>query len=320
MTTNPNNEQIILGISSCLLGEPVRFDGGHKSNVYIKTTLGKHFQFKSFCPEVEAGLGVPRETLGLIETNGEQHIVYNSDTSRSLNKPFTESASRQVKWQESICGYILKSKSPSCGMQQIDIIRDGTLKKNGTGIYASILIQHFPNLPIESEDRLSIVKIRQQFIRRVFVYHRWKKRINNQPTLHAVKCFHRQHTSLLMASDSSRAEQLSSWLEQAHKLDFDVLLLGYEKQLMLILQSCPTRTSNTMALQQLIKPLLLQSNKTRNKVKTLLDEYSKGLLTFNSIRKSVNEYQQESAKESTGRDWYLQPDRREIDLLSNDNY
>jgi len=320
MTTKPNNKQIILGISSCLLGEPVRFDGGHKSNTYIKNTLGKHFQFKSFCPEVEAGLGVPRETLGLIETNGEQHIVYNSDTSRSLNKTFTEGINRQIKWQESICGYILKSKSPSCGMQQIEIIRDGSLENNGTGIYASALTQRFPNLPIESEDRLSSIKIRQQFIRRVFVFHRWKTLIKNQPSLQTVKYFHRQHISLLMASESKRAEQLSYWLEQDHKRDFNALLSGYEKQLMLVLQLCPTHTSNTMVLKKLIKRLFLQSQHPCNKVTSLLNNYNKRLLTFNSIRESVREYQQKTAKNPTERDWYLEPDRREAELLSNDNY
>ena len=253
MSKNSEPEKALLGISGCLLGEPVRFDGGHKRNAYIVQTLGRYFEFKSFCPEVDIGLGVPRDTLGLIEKKGEQRIVFNKNANHDLTNALNESVARQAQWQRDICGYILKSRSPSCGIQNVELIQKDIISLRGVGIYAAGLMQDFPNLPIESEDRLENVELRNNFIRRVFVYRRWKILINKYPGLRDVQHFHRQHSSLLMASDAERHKQLTYWLEKPLELKSDTLISDYAKQLMSILKTLATRKNNTHVLRQITK-------------------------------------------------------------------
>ncbi len=253
MRKNCGTKKPLLGISGCLLGEPVRFDGGHKRNAYIVQTLGRYFEFKSFCPEMDIGLGVPRDTLGLIEKKGEQRIVFNKDANHDLTKALNESVVRQAHWQRDICGYILKSRSPSCGIQNVELIQKDIISLRGVGIYAAGLMQDFPNLPIESEDRLENVELRNNFIRRVFVYRRWKILINKYPGLRDVQHFHRQHSSLLMASDAERHKQLTYWLEKPLELKSDTLISDYAKQLMSILKTLATRKNNTHVLRQITK-------------------------------------------------------------------
>jgi len=321
MSKNSETEKILLGISGCLLGEPVRFDGGHKRNAYIVQTLGRYFEFKSFCPEVDIGLGVPRDTLGLIEKKGEQRIVFNKDTKHDLTKALKESVARQAQWQRDICGYILKSRSPSCGIQNVELIQKDIISLSGIGIYAAGLMQNFPNLPVESEDRLENIELRNNFIRRIFVYRRWKILTNTKPGLRDVQHFHRQHSSLLMASDSERYKQLTCWLEKPLELKSDTLISDYEKQLMSILKTLATRKNNTHVLKQLTKKLSPQLNtEDKDKTEEIVRNYNRGLLSFNIATGQIRQYQQQHIETPLERDWYLDPAPGELALLSNTTF
>ena len=168
------DEPIKIGISSCLLGEKVRYDTGHKKNQYIVNVLAQYFQFISFCPEMDIGLGTPRETIRLVDVDNVIKCVGTKTIDLDVTEKLTESAQQQKSWHAQLSGYILKKDSPSCGMERVRVYKGNMPERNGTGVYAKQLIKNFPYLPIEEEGRLGDPIIRENFIQRVFIFHRWK--------------------------------------------------------------------------------------------------------------------------------------------------
>ena len=175
---------IRIGISSCLLGEQVRFDGGHKRDAYIVGTLGQFFQWVPVCPEMDLGLGTPRESLRLVGTPEAPHLV----TTRSQHD-YTEAMQRCVAERLTgltklgLHGYILKKDSPSCGMERVRVYsQDGAAQRQGRGLFATALMQRLPLLPVEEEGRLQDMRLRENFITRVFAYQRWSEFVAMPPT------------------------------------------------------------------------------------------------------------------------------------------
>jgi len=175
MPAESNVEKIPIGISSCLLGEKVRYDGGHKYNSYIVTTLGNRFEYRSFCPEMTIGLGVPRNTIRLIDVDNQTRCVGTNDSDFDVTDRLKTCATEQTPWISTIYGYIFKKGSPSCGIEKVKIYRNEQLERNGIGIYARAIMDHFPTLPIEDEERLNDPLIRENFIEKVIMYKRWRE-------------------------------------------------------------------------------------------------------------------------------------------------
>lgn len=163
-----------IGISSCLLGNHVRYDGGHKRAAFLVEAFGQAVEWVAVCPEVEIGLGVPRPTLGLQQVGGDLHLLRPSDGA-DLTEAMLAYARRRVRDLErlGLCGYVLKKGSPSCGMDGVEVYREaGAPIRSGRGIFARVLLERFPNLPVEEEDGLNDPERRQSFIERVFAYRR----------------------------------------------------------------------------------------------------------------------------------------------------
>ena len=133
---NEHAHQIRVGLSSCLLGEEVRFDGGHKSNAYIRKTLSHYFEFVPFCPEVESGMSIPRPTIQLRYTDRGVRCVGVKDHNIDVTDQLLGCAEQQRHWLAGLCGYILKKDSPSCGMTRVKIYREDYADRVGTGIFA----------------------------------------------------------------------------------------------------------------------------------------------------------------------------------------
>jgi uncharacterized protein YbbK (DUF523 family) len=149
-------EKIKLGISSCLLGENVRYDGGHKLDRFLKDTLGEYVEYVSVCPEVECGLGVPRESMHL-EGDPDSLCLITTRTRQDMTQRMVNWARKRVTQleKEALCGFIFKSDSPSSGMERIKIYNENRMPvKKGVGIFAGIFMAHFPLLPVEDEGRL----------------------------------------------------------------------------------------------------------------------------------------------------------------------
>jgi uncharacterized protein YbgA (DUF1722 family)/uncharacterized protein YbbK (DUF523 family) len=214
----PESERLIrVGISSCLLGNEVRFDGGHKHDRYLTDTLGRFFQWVPVCPEVEMGLGTPRETLHLIGDPAAPRIVF-ARTGADQTHAMQAWAGRRLDdlARQDLCGYILKSKSPSCGMERVRVYGPaGSPAKNGVGIFARALMDRFPLLPVEEEGRLHDPALRENFIERVFCYRRWRALVAGGLTRGKLVAFHTAHKLLLMAHSPKQYAELGRLVANA---------------------------------------------------------------------------------------------------------
>ena len=182
MTYDADSEKIPVGISSCLSGQEVRFDGGHKQNAYIMQTLGQCFDFRTFCPEVDIGLGIPREPIRLVARAGQLRCVGTRTAELDVTDALVECADRQRTWQRDICGYILKKDSPSCGMERVKVYGGNMPSRTGAGIVAARMMENFPDLPVEEEGRLGDPVLRENFVHRVFIYWRWRQQVADRPS------------------------------------------------------------------------------------------------------------------------------------------
>ena len=168
-------KKIPVGISSCLLGHNVRYDGGHKRNTYIIDTLGRYFDFQPFCPEVEIGLGIPRTPIYLVKKNNEVRCVDTKNPKKDLTDSLRGYARQQENTFQNLCGYILKKGSPSCGMEKVKVHENNTYRREGIGIYAKEMMRINPLLPVEEEGRLGDSQLLENFIQRVYVLYGWKQ-------------------------------------------------------------------------------------------------------------------------------------------------
>ena len=193
--------KIRLGISACLLGQAVRYDGGHKHDRFITETLGQYVEFVPVCPEVECGLGIPREAMRLVGDLEQPRLL----TIRS-RKDYTDQmlawAQRRVREleREDLSGFIFKSDSPSSGMERVKVYNDkGMPVKKGIGLFARAFMEHFPLLPVEDEGRLHDPKLRENFIEAIFAFKRWRDVVTSGPGRKELVAFHTRHKLLLLA-------------------------------------------------------------------------------------------------------------------------
>jgi uncharacterized protein YbbK (DUF523 family) len=168
---------IRVGISACLLGAEVRYDGGHKRDDVIIETLGRVVEWVPVCPEVEAGFGTPREPMNLVRTEGGVRLI-TVGTVRDVTEPFDAYAKRRTSELafEELSGYVLKKDSPSCGLERVKVYdAHGIAEHSGRGRFAAALVERCPDLPVEDESRLADPQVREQFLERVFAYARRNK-------------------------------------------------------------------------------------------------------------------------------------------------
>ena len=208
---------IRIGISSCLLGEPVRFDGGHKRDPFLTDTFGAFVEWVPVCPEVECGFGTPRESMRLVRVDGDVRLL-TVRTAVDLTDRLAAYTRRRVAEldAEELCGYVLKKDSPSCGMHRVKIYATGGVpEKAGRGIFADGLVQRFPALPVEEEGRLSDPRLRENFVERVFAYARLRRLFSGRWTLGGLVAFHTAHKLILMAHSPEAYRQLGRLVARA---------------------------------------------------------------------------------------------------------
>jgi uncharacterized protein YbgA (DUF1722 family)/uncharacterized protein YbbK (DUF523 family) len=246
-----NPDKILIGVSSCLLGEEVRFDKGHKHQSYITQTLGHYFTFRSFCPEMAIGLGTPRETLRLVERDGDIRCVGNKTATLDVTQALQDIAQEQKHWHQDLCGYILKKDSPSCGMERVKVYNSSMAERKGSGIYAQVLLDNFPHLPIEEEGRLGDAVLRENFLKRVFAYRHWRDVQDSGWSMHKLMDFHAQYKYVLLSHHQQRTRDLGKRLASVSNEPIEVVAAWYFAEWMSLLTIKATTRNHVNVLQHL---------------------------------------------------------------------
>lgn len=244
-------EKIQVGISSCLLGHQVRYDGAHKYHGYIEQTLGHFFQFRPFCPEVESGMGIPRPAVQLRETPEGIRCVGVKDHNLDVTKQLQNISMQQDDWLYDLCGYILKKDSPSCGMQRVKVYKNDVPMRHGTGIFAAYLLQTYPALPVEEEGRLGDPILRENFVQRVFVLHRWRQLCKQPLTVSGLMAFHSRHKLIAMSHNQNMAHDLGRIIARIQTEAIDTAAREYILSLMTCLKTVATRGNHVNVLQHI---------------------------------------------------------------------
>ncbi len=213
----PSKDVPRLGISQCLLGEQVRYDGGHKRDRFLTDVLGRFVEWIPVCPETEAGLGIPREAMRLVSSNQNTRLLTiktKIDQTTTMTR-FSRQRVRELR-QAQLDGYIVKRNSPSCGIQRVRVYTpQGMPSSTGMGIFANVLHQSLPLLPVEDEGRLHDLSIRENFIERIFCSHRWNTMLEERLTRGHIVRFHTQHKYLLLAHSRTHYQQLGQLVASA---------------------------------------------------------------------------------------------------------
>lgn len=234
-------EKIKMGVSSCLLGNKVRYDGGHKHNRYITDTLAHFFDFVAVCPEVECGLPIPREAMRLVGDPQDPRLVTNKTGIDHTEKMQRWAAVRLKELEaENLCGFIFKNRSPSSGMERVKVYDDNKIpQKVGEGIFSRAFKRHFPLLPVEEEGRLNDLLLRENFIESVFVYRRWRN-VLKLGSIGALVQFHTGHKLLLMAHSETHLRELGRLVAHARELSEEKAFDEYQQGLMEAMKRRPT--------------------------------------------------------------------------------
>jgi uncharacterized protein YbgA (DUF1722 family)/uncharacterized protein YbbK (DUF523 family) len=250
-----DHDEVRIGVSACLLGDKVRYDGGHKKNDFLTGMLGNFVTWVPICPEVEVGLGVPRPALRLIEKDGEVRLVekppgrgeYGADHTVAMR----EWARRKLRLiaRMNLSGYIFKKDSPSCGMEHVRLYgKDRMPRRIGRGLFADALITAYPNLPVEEEGRLTDPHLRENFIERVFAYHDLRRLFEKRWTIGQLVAFHSRHKLQLLAHSAEAYRRLGRLVAAASRGDRAELAQRYQDEFMaaLRLHTTPRRNANVL--------------------------------------------------------------------------
>ncbi len=269
-----------LGISLCLLGEPVRYDGGHKRDPFLVDVLGQHVEWVPVCPEVEAGFGTPREAMRLVDDVAEPRLItvrsHHDYTDRM--RRYSQKRLREIQTLN-LSGYVFKKDSPSCGTRRVRVYaRDGRLLGTGKGLFAEAFQRAFPLTPIEEEGRLRDQGLRENFIERVFGYHRWQV-LNARLTKGRLVAFHTVHKYLLLAHSQRHYRELGRLAANSKQYPVRELARTYGHLFMEALAVKTTIRKHVNVLQHLVghfKKTL--SAKARTELHGVLSDYHNGFV------------------------------------------
>ena len=313
-------ERLKLGISSCLLGEEVRWNAGHKLDRYLTYTLGQFVDFVPVCPEVEAGFGVPRESLRLVGDPEAPRLV-TFKTKEDKTEPMLKWAGRRVKEleKEDLCGFIFKSDSPSSGMIRVKVYSEkGMPEKKGVGMFAREFMSHFPRIPVEDDGRLHNPEIRENFIERIFTLRRWRQTLAKKATMGGLVEFHTRNKLLILSHSPKHAGLMGKLVAEGKGLPISDLFSRYEKILMEGLALKTTLKKNMNVLQHMMGYFKKQlTSDEKQELLEVYDQYYQGLVPLlvplTLMNHYVRKYDQPYLKEQT----FLNPHPVELKLRTH---
>jgi len=313
-------EKIKLGISTCLLGQKVRYDGGHKLDRFLTETLGQYVEYVPVCPEVECGLPIPRESMHL-EGNLDSPRLVTSHSKQDITERMVQWAKKRVVEleKEDLCGFIFKSNSPSSGMERIRVYNEKMIPvKKGIGIFARIFMEHFPLLPVEDEGRLHDPKLRENFIERIFALKRWREILGKKEGRRNLLNFHTKHKLLILSHSFKHDQIMGRLLAQAKNLPLKELYFQYQTLFLESFRLKSTLNKSTNALIHTIGYFRKQlSFDEKQELLEIIGQYRKGhiplIVPITLINHYVRKYDQPYLKEQV----YLNPHPIELQLRNH---
>lgn len=313
-------ERIKIGISSCLLGIPVRYDGGHKLDHFLRDTLGQYVDYVPVCPEVDCGMSVPREAMRLEGKPDAPRLMTRSTREDKTDMMMNWAKKRVAQLEaEDLCGFIFKSDSPSSGMERVKVHDDkGMPAKTGIGIFARVFMEKFPLLPVEEEGRLHDAAIRENFIERIFTLRRWREIRSLKFERGALVDFHTRHKYLLLSHSTKLYQVMGKLVAGQKTMAVQELRSQYETWLMEALKLKTTPKKNTNVLQHMMGYFREQlSADEKKELLEIIDHYQKDLLPLivpvTLIGHYVRKYDQPYLKQQV----YLNPHPLELQLRNH---
>lgn len=312
-------ERIRLGVSACLLGQRVRYDGGHALDRFLKDTLGTYVQYVPVCPEAECGFGVPREPLRLAGDPERPRLVTVCTGIDHTDRMEAWAAIRVAALEkEELSGFIFKSGSPSSGMGRVKVYDDeGVPRKIGVGIFARIFMEHFPLTPVEEDGRLHDPLLRENFIDRIFTCRRYRE-ISKKNRIGGIVDFHARHKLLLMAHSPRHLRQIGHLVARAGELPAEELAGRYEKLLMEAMVLKSSTAKHTNVLQHLMGYFRKNlSADERQELVEIIDQYRRGAIPLIVPITLMNHYARKYREPYLEGQIYFNPHPVELQLRSH---
>jgi len=313
-------EKIKLGISTCLLGENVRYDGGHKLDRFLTDTLGQYVEYVPVCPEVECGLPIPRESMHL-EGDPESPRLVTLRTKQDMTERMVNWAKKRVVEleKEGLCGFIFKSDSPSSGMERVRVYNEkGMPVKKGVGMFARIFMEHFPLLPAEDEGRLHDPNLRENFVERIFTLKRWREVLAKKENRGNLVDFHTRHKLLILSHSPKHSQLTGKIVARAKETPLRELYGQYQNILMEALQFKTTPKKNSNVLMHMMGYFKEQlSSDEKQELLEVIDHYRQEyiplIVPMTLINHYVRKYDQPYLKQQV----YLNPHPLELQLRNH---
>ena len=320
MSREMSTEKPRVGISACLLGQAVRYDGGHKRDQFLTHVLGRYVEWVPVCPELEVGMGVPREPVRLVGNANDPRMIAErshadwTEKMQSYAKRRVEALARMR-----FDGFVLKKDSPSCGMERVRVYgMRGVPARAGRGVFARALPDRIPLLPTEEEGRLSDLRLRENFIERIFAYHRWQRLLEERPSSRRLVEFHARHKLLLLAHSESHLRRLGRLVAQAGKGPLPPILQQYGTAFMRGLSVPATARKHANALEHMMGYFSRQiESGERAELVEIIREYRRGRLPLVVPITLVRHYLNKFHVDYLLNQVYLDADPRELMLRNH---
>ncbi len=314
------DDKIKIGVSTCLLGENVRYDGGHKRDRYITDTLGRYLDFVPVCPEVECGLPIPREAMRLVGNPEAPQLITIRSKEDLTDRMLAWSRKRlQALEAEELCGFIFKSGSPSSGMERVKVYdENGVPAKKGRGLFARAFMEHFPRVPVEEDGRLHDPNLRENFIERIFALKRWRDVLRNGRSVGRLVEFHTRNKLLCLAHSDRHYRAMGKLVAGGKSVPVDRLYADYEKLLMQALALRSTVRKNTNVLQHMMG--YFKKDLTRDEKQELLeviDEYRREMVPLIVPVTLLKHYVRKYDQDYLARQTYLNPHPLDLRLRNH---
>jgi uncharacterized protein YbbK (DUF523 family)/uncharacterized protein YbgA (DUF1722 family) len=311
---------IRVGISACLLGQSVRYDGGHKRDRYLTDVLAPYFEWVPVCPEVELGMGVPRPPVRLVAGESGPRMV-DPASGRDWTDRMGAWSRRRLRALESLdlSGYVLKSGSPTCGMERVKLYAEqGMPTKAGRGLFAAALFERLPHLPVEEEGRLHDPRLRESWVERVFAHRRLRSLFAERPSARRLVAFHTAHELQLLAHSPSSYRSLGRLVAQAKRMEPAALRARYEVEFMIALAHPATPKRHVNALQHALGHLRgVVAPGVSAELDAGIAGYGRGLVPLVVPLTMLRHYAKLHGVESLAGQVYLEPHPKELALRNH---